>query len=126
LSPPPLHGWSVPQPPPGPQRPIRTRRVFAGIGLVFGAQIVAILLGVLAVVIGNQSDDSDNALLGYYLEVALQVVLFIACLVLGIVWIARRDRGLGIGLLIGWGVTVLVFPVVGIGVCIALLNQGQL
>jgi hypothetical protein len=124
---PPLSGWSVPPPPPppGPERPIRTKRVFAGIGLAFLGQVVAILLGVLAVYIGGQSGDSENALLGFYLEIALQILLFLACLIIGIIWIVRRDRGIGLGLLIGWGVTVLVFPVVGIGVCLAILNQGQ-
>ncbi|MGI5244779.1 hypothetical protein [Dactylosporangium sp. CA-139066] len=125
MSLPPQQGWTVP-PPPGPERPIRTRRVFAGIGFAFLGQVVAILLGVLAVYIGGQSSNSENALIGVYLEILLQVLLFIACLIVGIVWIARRDRGIGLGILIGWGVTVLVFPVVGIGVCLALVNQGQL
>jgi ABC-type uncharacterized transport system permease subunit len=111
----PPHGWSVPPPPPGPDRPIRTGRVFGGIGLAFLGQVVAIGLGALAIYLGDTA--------GVYVGVLLQVLLFVACLVLGIVWIARRDRGLGLGLLIGWGVTVLVFPVVGIGVCIALLNN---
>ncbi|WP_432836007.1 hypothetical protein [Dactylosporangium sp. CA-092794] len=123
---PPQHGWTVPPPPPGPQRPIRTRRVFAGIGLVFLGQVVVILLGVVAVVIGSQNANSENAVLGIYLELLLQVALFVACLVVGIVWISRKDRGIGLGILIGWGVSVLVFPVAGIGVCLALVNQGQL
>ncbi|HTJ35871.1 MAG TPA: hypothetical protein VL738_21835 [Dactylosporangium sp.] len=123
---PPQPGWSASPPPPGPERPIRTKRVFAGIGLAFLGQVVVILIGVAAIVIGNQSGDSENALIGFYVEIVLQVLLFLACLIIGIVWIARRDRGLGLGLLIGWGVTVLVFPVVGIGVCLTLVNQGTL
>jgi len=119
---PPPSGWTVP-PPPGPPRPIRTRKVFIGIGLATLGQIAAIGIGVLAVYVGSQTDNNDNAVLGIYLEVLLQVVLFGACLALGIVWIVRRDRGIGLGLLIGWAVTVLVFPVAGIGVCIAIINN---
>ncbi|GAA4248035.1 hypothetical protein [Dactylosporangium darangshiense] len=122
---PPQPGWSA-SPPPGPERPIHTKRVFAGIGLAFLGQVVVIFIGVAAIVIGNQSGDSENALIGFYVEILLQVLLFLACLIVGIVWIARRDRGLGLGLLIGWGVTVLVFPVAGIGVCLTLVNQGTL
>jgi hypothetical protein len=121
--------WTVPPPPPppAPERPIRTRQVFLGIGLVFAAQVVAVLLGVGAVVLGNNSSNSENGLIGVWLEVILQVAIFVVCLTVGIVWIVRRDRGLGLGLLIGWGASVLICPVVGIGVCLAIVsNQGQL
>lgn len=124
---PPPDGWTTPPPPPppGPARPIRPKRVFGGIGLAFLGQVVTIVLGLVAVVIGSQSADSENALLGLYLEVVLQIVLFVVCLVIGVVWIARKDRGIGLGILIGWGVSVLVFPVAGITVCLAIVNQGQ-
>ncbi|MFG2036749.1 hypothetical protein [Dactylosporangium sp. NPDC048998] len=127
MSSPPQHGWSVPPPPPqpGPDRPIRTKRVFGGIGLAFLGQVLAILVGLAAVIIGSNSANSENALIGFYLEILLQILLFVACLVFGIVWIARKDRGIGLGILIGWGVSVLVFPVAGIGVCLAIVNQGQ-
>jgi magnesium-transporting ATPase (P-type) len=120
--------WTVPPPPPppGPQRPIHTRRVFAGIGLVFAAQVVAVLIGLAVVLIGSRSANSENAVLGFYVEIFLQVALFVACLVTGIVWIVRKDRGVGLGLLIGWGASVLICPVIGIGACLALVNQGQL
>ncbi|MER7004026.1 hypothetical protein ABT297_13400 [Dactylosporangium sp. NPDC000555] len=123
---PPQHGWSVPPPPPppGPDRPIRTRRVFGGIGLAFLGQVIAILLGVAAIVIGGNSANSENALIGVYIEILLQILLFVACLVVGIVWIARKDRGIGLGLLIGWSISVAVFPIAGIGVCLAIVNQG--
>jgi hypothetical protein len=80
---------------------------------------------VVAVVLGSRSENSENALLGFYLEIVLQILLFLACLVVGIVWIARKDRGIGLGILIGWGASVIIFPVAGIGVCLALINQGQ-
>jgi hypothetical protein len=111
--------WTVPPPPQPPKPPIRTGRVFAGIGIVFGAQVVSVGLGIaLAATVG---------VAGLWVEIVLQAVLAIACIVLGIVWIAQKDRGLGLGLLIGWGASVLIFPVIGIGVCVALINNsGQL
>ncbi|MET7421639.1 hypothetical protein [Dactylosporangium sp. NPDC005555] len=119
--------WTVPPPPPPPggERPIRGRKVAIGLGLAALGQVLTIGLGVLGVFLGAVSDNSENALLGIYLEILLQLLLFVACLVVGIVWIARRDRGLGLGLLIGWAVSVLVFPVAGIGVCIAVINANS-
>lgn len=119
--------WTVPPPPPPPggERPIRGRKVAIGLGLAALGQILTIGLGVLGVFLGAVSDNSENALLGIYLEILLQLLLFVACLVVGIVWIARRDRGLGLGILIGWAVSVLVFPVAGIGVCIAIINANS-
>jgi hypothetical protein len=119
--------WTAPPPPlpPGPQRPIRTGRVFAGIGVAFAAQVVAILIGLAVVLLGSRSANSENALIGLYLEIALQLAVFAACLTVGIIWIVRKDRGFGLGLLIGWAVSVLVFPVAGIGICVAILSQAQ-
>jgi hypothetical protein len=50
--------------------------------------------------------------------------VFIGCLTFGIIWIAKYDKGIGVGLLIGWAVGALVLPVVGFGVCVWALNQG--
>ncbi|GAA2603647.1 hypothetical protein GCM10010399_38250 [Dactylosporangium fulvum] len=122
MMPPPPNNWTVP-PPPGEERPIRGKKVFAGIGLAALGQVAAIGLGVLATFLFAMSENSENALLGIYLEILLQVLLFIACLILGIVWIAQKDRGIGLGLIIGWAVSVLIFPIAGIGVCIAIVNS---
>ena len=123
---PPNAGWTVPPPPPqGEDRPIRGRKVAAGLGIAVGGQVLAIGIGVAVTILFATSDKSENALLGIYLEMLLQLVLFVACLVVGIVWIVRRDRGLGLGILIGWAVSVIVFPVAGIGVCIALVNANS-
>jgi hypothetical protein len=122
---PPNSGWTVPPPPlppNGQDRPIRGRKVAAGLGIAAGGQVLAIGIGVLVTILFAASDNSENALLGVYLEMLLQLVLFVACLVVGIVWIVRRDRGLGLGILIGWAVSVIVFPIAGIGVCIAIVN----
>jgi hypothetical protein len=125
---PPNSGWTVPPPPlppNGQDRPIRGRKVAAGLGIAAGAQVLAIGIGVLVTILLGMGENGEDALWGVYLEMLLQVVLFVACLVVGIVWIVRRDRGLGIGILIGWAVSVIVFPIAGIGVCIALVNANS-
>ncbi|GAA1545824.1 hypothetical protein GCM10009827_077410 [Dactylosporangium maewongense] len=117
--------WTVPTPPPDGERPIRGRKVAAGLGIAAAAQVLVIIIGVVVTIAFGASDNSQNALLGVYLEMLLQVVLFVACLVVGIVWIVRRDRGLGIGILIGWAVSVIVFPIAGIGVCLAIVSANS-
>ena len=114
--------WTVPPEPPGGDRPIRGRKVAAGIGLAALGQVLAISLGVGTIFLLGTADNGDAAVYGVYVEIVLQVLLFLACLIVGIVWIVNRDRGLGLGLIIGWAVSVLVFPVVGVGVCIAVVN----
>jgi hypothetical protein len=110
--------WTVPQPPPSGGRPIRGGKVAAGIGLAIGGHLVTIAVAVLGIL-------ATNAAAWLVVALVLQVVLFAACLTIGIVWIVKRDRGLGLGLLIGWAVGVIVLPVVGFGACIVLLNQGS-
>jgi hypothetical protein len=110
--------WTVPQPPPSGDRPIRGGKIAAGIGLAMLGHLITIGIGVLAVI------GAANASIGWlYLGLGAQVALFVACLTVGIVWIVKRDRGLGIGLLVGWAVGVIVLPVIGFGVCVALLNS---
>ncbi|MET7392508.1 hypothetical protein ABZS66_03320 [Dactylosporangium sp. NPDC005572] len=121
-----MNGWTVPPPPPppfGPERPIRGKKVFAGIGLAALGQVLVIGLGVLLTFLFAQSGNGENALLGVYAEILLQILLFLACLTFGIIWIVQKDRGIGLGLIIGWAVSVLVFPIAGIGVCIAIVNS---
>jgi hypothetical protein len=42
--------------------------------------------------------------------------------VAGTILLARGERGIGLGLFIGWAVGLLVTPVVGFGICMATLN----
>ena len=113
--------WTVPPPPPQPGgKPIRTGKVWAGIGLAIAAHVVSV---VLMVVLAFAMPGSDA--LGYSLWAGLlgQLVVFIGCLTFGIIWIAKYDRGIGIGLLIGWAAGVIVLPVVGFGICVAAISQ---
>jgi hypothetical protein len=113
--------WTVPPPPlplPGgrPRPPIRTGKVFLGIGLAILGHLVVI--GAIVLVAYVSQDLNASLIVGLVGE----LVLFVACLAVGIVWITRRDRGIGVGLLIGWAVGALVLPVVGFGVCVALVS----
>jgi hypothetical protein len=110
--------WTVPPPPPSGDRPIRGGKVAAGIGVAIAGHLVTIGVVVLGILL-------TSAAAWLVVALALQVALFAACLTIGIVWIVKRDRGFGLGLLIGWAVGVIVLPVIGFGVCVALLNQGS-
>lgn len=116
---PPPDGWTVPPPPPSPggDRPIRGSRVTLGIGLALLGHLVTVALAIPSF---TSSDEH-----GLWLGAALigQAVLFLVCLVLGIVLTVRGDRGIGIGLLIGWAVGIIVLPVVGFGACVVALRS---
>lgn len=119
---PPGTGSPPPGPPPygpPPDRLIRGSRVALGGGLAILAHLLTIVAPV-AIVTGGVTASRDAT----WLAVALagQVLTFLGCMVFGILGIVRGDRGLGLGLLIGWAVGVVVVPVVGIGVCIAAFN----
>jgi hypothetical protein len=114
--------WTVPPPPPSGDRPILGRRVAAGIGIAIGGHLLTIGITVLAAYVEAQSPGPAGA--GWLiLGLISQVVLFVACLTIGIIWIVSRDRGIGIGLIIGWAVGVVVLPVIGFGACIVLINS---
>ena len=114
--------WNVPPPPPQPRQPgqIRGGRVALGIGIASAAHIAVIAIGLILLF----SFDDERALNGLVVGLVGEVVVFIVCLTLGIVFLAKTngDKGLGLGLLIGWAVGVIVFPVIGFGVCVAVLS----
>jgi hypothetical protein len=117
----PYGDWNVP-PPPRPAAPrsrILGRRVAAGIGVA----LLAHLLTVLVMVVGIATDNSEFATgAGLMVMLVGQVVVFLGCLIVGIVLTARQEPGFGVGLLIGWGLGLLVTPVAGFGLCVWLLN----
>jgi hypothetical protein len=113
--PPEWPGYISPPPPPGP-RPVRGARVALGIGIALGAHLLTIGLGVAVGALARASDQVTPALITLFVA---QLLVFIGCLVAGILLIVRSDRGMGIGLLIGWALGVFVLPVIGVGLCIA-------
>jgi hypothetical protein len=94
--------------------------VAGGIGLALLAHLLAIGAGVLGVV----AEIRTSALDGGWVPITAggQLVVFLGCMVFGILGLNRGDRGLGLGLLIGWAVGILILPVVGFGVCVAVLS----
>jgi hypothetical protein len=93
--------------------------VAAGIGVA----LLAHLLTVLVMVVGIATDNSEFATgAGLMVMLVGQVVVFLGCLIVGIVLTARQEPGFGVGLLIGWGLGLLVTPVAGFGLCVWLLN----
>ncbi|HET9517010.1 MAG TPA: hypothetical protein VFO77_04720 [Actinoplanes sp.] len=112
-----MTGWQGSGPayspqPPGQRRPIEGRRVAIGVAIAIGAH----LLTLAAIPIGSLFQ--DGAILGAFVFLALQGLLFLTLLVVGIVLTVRQDGGIGVGLLIGWALGVLV----SFGGCVALLN----
>jgi hypothetical protein len=98
------------QPAPNP-RPIRASRVWAGIGLAALGHLVAICAS-----FGVNAAISSTGGFAVVLPVA-ELLVFAACVGGGIAALARGDRGLGVGLLVGWAVSAVVFA----GVCVALI-----
>jgi hypothetical protein len=89
-------------------RPIRANRVWAGIGLALLGYLVLFGLGWLSSVWASQ-------IVG--LVVPGELLLWAAVLGWGIVVLARGDRGLGVGLLVGWAAGAVISG----GVCVVLI-----
>jgi hypothetical protein len=114
------HMTPLPHPPPAPRERIRGSRVAAGIGVALGAHF----LTVGAMVVGIATDNSDFAAgAGLVVLLAGQAVVFLVCIILGIVLTARREPGFGVGLLIGWAIGVIVAPLAGFGICVWAVNN---
>jgi hypothetical protein len=98
--------------------------VAQGIGLAIGAHLLSIAISV-AVLLLTKGVDAQVSIWSIT-SVAAQLLVFVGCLVFGILGITRGDRGRGLGLIIGWALGILVLPVIGFGVCVAVLNaQGH-
>jgi Ca2+/Na+ antiporter len=111
-----------PTPPPPEPRPIHGRKVGLGIAIALGLHVLVIAVGIgfpaLAV---RPADQLGTALVIILLG---ELLVFLASMIWGLMQLVRGDRGLGVGLLIGWAVGVFVLPVVGFGVCVATLSGG--
>ena len=87
-------------------RPIRASRVWIGIGLALLGHILAVAIGIALSATG----------FGFLLLLP-ELLLFVAALVFGIVQLVQGDRGIGVGLLVGWGAGTVILG----GTCVALL-----
>ena len=117
--------WTPPPPPEqagSGKRPIRPGRVWTGIGIAMGGHLFTIFIGWLVAVLIS-GEEALNFLL---VSGAGQILLAIAALVVGIILVAKgRDGGIGVGIIIGWAVGLIISPIVGFGVCVALINTGS-
>jgi hypothetical protein len=102
---------------PGPDRRIRGRRVAGGIAVAILGHLVTVAIALPTLTASEQTLDNMTWFIGALFG---QVVLFLGCLCVGIVLIVRRERGFGLGLLIGWAVGLLVIS----GVCVPALRSG--
>lgn len=121
--PPPQGSWAVPPNPQHPgrpqRRPVKAGRVFAGLGIAIAAHLLTLVVALAGLAAG--SDDVIWA--GLWIGLGAQLLVFLACLAVGIILTVRQDGGIGIGLLIGWAVGVLIIPVLGFGLCVAAYNN---
>jgi hypothetical protein len=124
--PPPQGSWAVP---PNPQQPWRPQRKPVKGGRIVAGLVIAIaghLLTLVVVALGVAAENGDVAIAGIYIGLGGQLLVFLACLAVGITLTVRQDGGIGIGLLIGWAVGVLIVPVVGFGLCVAAFESSSL
>jgi len=110
-----MTNWTVPPPPRPPGRPIRARRVWAGIGIALAAHLATLLLLFVGLVVDEPDFAAGPGLVALLIG---QLLVFLGCLVVGVVLTARQDGGVGVGLLIGWAVGLLIAPVAGFGICV--------
>lgn len=132
----PMQGWTPPPPPPsyqGPGQPaasaIRPGRVFIGVGIALAGHLLTLAVAWILAVLFSSATSNDEVAVGgdravFFLVAAsiAQVLLMIVALAVGITMAVRKDGGIGIGIVIGWAVGLIVSPVVGFGVCVAILG----
>jgi hypothetical protein len=119
---------SVYYPPPvDPRRPTKPPMkgwwVVAGIGLALVGHLLTVApLLVVYIGSGKGSGDVNNAV---FYGLLAQGVLFLVCLIVGILLLVGRSayRGIGLGLLIGWPAGLLVVPLMGFGLCVQAMNN---
>lgn len=93
-------------------RPIRASRVWAGIGIAFLGHILAICVGIAI----SSGASGASPYFGFAFPV-LELVLLAACVIMGIIQLRRGDRGIGVGLLVGWAASAVIFA----GACVVLI-----
>jgi hypothetical protein len=101
--------WTTPRPPRGAEgRPVRGWRVTAGIGLAVLGHAAIVGVASLVSVLGHSVG-------GLWIVIPAEAALLAVCVTLGVLLLAHGDRGLGLGLLIGWAVALLVAALLWFG-----------
>jgi hypothetical protein len=111
--------WTTPPPPQVPgareERPIRGRRVGLGVFLAMLGHLVTVGLGFAVAQLRSGPD--------WLLVWALgQAVLVVGCVVAGTLLLVRGDRGVGLGVFIGWGAGIVLTPLITAAVIVLLLR----
>lgn len=123
---PPLGSWTVPPDPRRPgaphRRPVKGGRIAGGVAIALAAHLLTMVVATAGVAAGND----DVLWAGFWIGLGGQFLVFLGCLIAGIILTARQDGGIGLGLLIGWAVGVLIVPVLGFGLCIAALESASI
>jgi hypothetical protein len=127
----PTPGWIPPPPPPTSGRvAIRPGRVFIGIGIALAGHLLTVGVAWLVALLFSNGDeysvDENRLVLFLFAATIAQVVLMVLALAVGITLAVRNngDGGIGVGIVIGWAIGLIISPVVGFGVCVALLSAG--
>jgi hypothetical protein len=112
--------WTTPAPPyvPGSEqlRPIRGLRVGLGIILAVAGHLVTIGAAVVA--------DRMVSGPGWLVVWALgQLALLVVAVTAGIVLLVRGDRGVGLGVFLGWAGGLLMTPLIALAVTLLLAQQ---
>jgi hypothetical protein len=91
-----------------------------GVVLAFAGHVLAFAMGIfVAGLASSTGDDDGEASIGaFWIAVlSVEVVVVLACVAGGAVLVARQRHGLGIGLLLGWPLSLLAG-------CLVLVAQG--
>ncbi len=111
--------WTTPPPPHVPgtreERPIRGRRVGLGVFLAVLGHLVTVGLGFAVA----QLKSGPDWLLVWVLG---QAVLVVGCVIAGTLLLVRGDRGVGLGVFIGWGAGIVLTPLIAAAVILLLLR----
>jgi hypothetical protein len=106
------HG-APPSPADLPRPPSAKRwRIAAGIGIALAGHLPASGLWLLSFYAFVYDASPDSLFMVGCLVILLQMALFAGCAVTGSVMVIRGDRGIGVGMLVGW-VTGIIALVLG-------------
>lgn len=108
----PQQGPPLPAEPPARPASVRPGRIAAGIGIALAGHLPATGLWLFSYYTFVYYASPDSLFMVGCLVILLQLALFASCAVPGSVLVLRGDRGLGLGLLIGW-ITGIIALVVG-------------
>jgi hypothetical protein len=116
MAPPVTSEWTVPAPPrTAADRPIRGWRIMAGAVLAIAAHLVVTGSGIAAIQagFGDAYLEDGGGILAFLMLLFVQGLLVVLCALPGVMLLVFGDRGLGIGLLIGWAAGVAVLVLLG-------------